>query len=107
MMRDVRWTNRRTGHRLVGFTSYTGHPAANIQLQRLLQERGDPVVVAAAELELRSVVENDGVFTSEGRAELSQPVDVDDGGTVDADEALWIEAGLEARHRLAHQVRAS
>jgi hypothetical protein len=49
--------------------------------------------------ETRAVGEHDGVPSAAFRPHFSDPVCIDDGGAMDADEALGIEPLLEVGHR--------
>lgn len=64
----------------------------------------EAVAVAAAEGEAGAVAEDDAVFAVKEGLEFLDPLEVDDGGAADAEEAVGGEAGLEGGHGLAEEV---
>src|SRR4051794_14996846 len=67
-------------------------------------QRLQPDAVRRGEAETGAVLQGDDVLALEGRLEVDDAVDVDDGRAVDADEAAGVELGLEVVQRLAHVV---
>src|SRR6185369_17842764 len=51
------------------------------------------------------VMQQHDVLAAEGRVQLLDAVDVDDGGAVDANELDGIELRLDVAHRSSHEVR--
>src|SRR5512139_314077 len=72
---------------------------------RSMDEAGDDVAVAAADLHLAPGIQHQKAFAVGVRLDLADEIEVDDGRAVDALEAARVEALLEILHRLAQDQR--
>src|SRR5947209_18714648 len=64
------------------------------------------LATAAAEAQFRSVLEDQRAVAAEQRVHFADAVEVDDGGSMDAEELARVELLFDVLHRLAEQMRA-
>lgn len=65
---------------------------------------GHPVPVVSAERQPGSVMQQDAVVAAEHRAQLFDTLNVDNGGTVDAEKLVRIKDCLHIAHRLTNKI---
>src|SRR5262249_16848277 len=72
--------------------------------KRVAENLLKPISIATTEGELRPILKDHGVVTVESGLQFADALNVDDGRTMDAEEAVAIESGFQTVHGFPQEV---